>query len=233
MYYILDQTFFNLLTFSANIGPVSYLLYIGVYYYITRRYSNVFHITDLSQKYLSDAYVIYSSTVNKIQYRLIGKLSLEKRMKFFSKNRFHVKDKFIHLLIPSFVLVHMLNVLCSFRVGNMLKSLQSLKDLHTLLHHDKGLYVKEFQRNIAWHILGIYMSACFRGTTRSITFLSNVFETETFPQNTNIYGIQKTPCSSTVEWYSVKLKKNKTDVFLSMKAFRGVQGSISVFIICN
>lgn len=88
MYYILDQTFFNLLTFSANIGPVSYLLYIGVYYYITRRYSNVFHITDLSQKYLSDAYVIYSSTVNKIQYdRLIGKLSLEKRMKFFFKEQ--------------------------------------------------------------------------------------------------------------------------------------------------
>lgn len=137
------------------------------------------------------------------------------------------------MLIPSFVLFHMLNVLRSFRVGNMLKSLQSLKDLHTLLHHDKGLYVKEFQRNIAWHILGIYMSACFGGTTRSITFLSNVFETETFPQNTNIYGIQKTPCSSTVEWYSVKLNKNKTDVFLSMKAFRGVQGSNSVFIICN
>lgn len=84
------------------------------------------------------------------------------------------------MLIPSFVLVHMFNVLRSFRVGNMLKSLQSLKDLHTLLHHDKGLYVKEFQRNIAWHILGIYMSACFRGTTRSITFLSNILRQKPF-----------------------------------------------------
>lgn len=37
----------------------------------------------------------------------------------------------------------------------MLKSLQSLKDLHTLLYHDKGLYMKGFQRDIAWHILGI------------------------------------------------------------------------------
>lgn len=106
-----------------------------------------------------------------IKFRFVGKFSLEKRMKkcFIDDmhlNRWTLREVFLeeqisrqgqvlHLLIPPFVLVHMLNVLCSFRVGNMSKSLQSLKDLHTLLHHDKGLYVKEFQRDIAWHILGI------------------------------------------------------------------------------
>lgn len=57
--------------------------------------------------------------------------------------------------IPPFVLIHMLCVLCYFRLGDMSNCLQSLTDLLTLLLYDDGMYVPFDIRDISWQILGI------------------------------------------------------------------------------
>lgn len=131
-------------------------------------------------------------------------------------NRFHVKDKFF---------IHVLNVVGSFRVGNIFRPWKICIHCCTMIKAFMWKNFRETLHGIYW----VYVSM-FKGKYTEHYFLSNVFETETFPQKTKIYGIQKTVCSSTVEWKRIMLKQNKTDIFLSMKAFRSVQRSNSVFI---
>ena len=56
------------------------------------------------------------------------------------------------LLIPSYILLHILEFLCCRHVDPM-RAQAALDDLHVLVHHEQGLLV--YLRDISWEILGI------------------------------------------------------------------------------
>ena len=58
------------------------------------------------------------------------------------------------LLIPPFVLLHMLEFLCYRHVDTM-RAQAALDDLQVLVHHDQDVFVNVFLRDISWEILGI------------------------------------------------------------------------------
>ena len=58
------------------------------------------------------------------------------------------------LVIPSFILLHMLGFLCSRHV-DPLRAQAALDDLQVLVHHDQGVLVPILYRDISWEILGI------------------------------------------------------------------------------
>lgn len=55
--YILDRKIINMLNLSAKIGPLPQLLYLGVYYYSTGRYSKALRIAKICKNRLSDPFV--------------------------------------------------------------------------------------------------------------------------------------------------------------------------------
>jgi hypothetical protein len=57
--------------------------------------------------------------------------------------------------LSPFVTVHMLSVLCHYRLGNRSQYLQALTDLHSLLLYDDGRYVPLHHRDLSWQVLGI------------------------------------------------------------------------------
>lgn len=65
MLYILDRTIINMLNLSARIGPLPQLLYLGVYYYSTGRYSKALRIANVCKNRLSDPFAIYDDIVDK------------------------------------------------------------------------------------------------------------------------------------------------------------------------
>ena len=64
------------------------------------------------------------------------------------------------LRIPPLVMLHMLFVLNHHRLGDTVRSQQSLQDLHTLMLYDDGTHVPTFLRDISWQILGICQQTC-------------------------------------------------------------------------
>ena len=64
------------------------------------------------------------------------------------------------LYIPPLVMLHMLFVLTHHRLGDTVRSQQSLQDLHTLLLYDDGTRVLELFRDISWQIPGICQQTC-------------------------------------------------------------------------
>ena len=64
------------------------------------------------------------------------------------------------LSIPPLVMLHMLFVLNHHRLGDAVRSKESLQDLHTLMLYDKGTHVPITLRDISWQILGICQKTC-------------------------------------------------------------------------
>ena len=58
------------------------------------------------------------------------------------------------LYIPPLVVLHMLEFLCYRHIDTM-RAQTALDDLQVLVHHDQGLYVPLYTRDISWQILGI------------------------------------------------------------------------------
>ena len=58
------------------------------------------------------------------------------------------------LIIPPYILLHMLEFLCCRHVDPM-RAQAALDDLQVLVHHDQGVFVDVELRDISWEILGI------------------------------------------------------------------------------
>ncbi|XP_056006118.1 uncharacterized protein LOC125657819 [Ostrea edulis] len=172
--YKLDKIVCNMLKLASRIGPVSYSLYLALYYYRTGRYNEVLRVTYLAKQRLSQPYIMYSGDVDRQRYsEAVGSLSLSQKMKTAwvdnvkLKYEVHYIDEFIleqemsyqndepALYISPFVLTDMLLVLSHYRLGDISQCLQSLTDLQTLLRYDDGIYVPLHFRDLAWQILGI------------------------------------------------------------------------------
>lgn len=169
-FYILDRRVVNVLRLCSRIGPVSQLLYLGVYYYRTGRYNKVLSIAGLCQERFSQPFVFHFDNLTRHRYlENLGMHSLGQRMRkawmscitfcnsinFLAELYFEQQEGTKRIPVPPFVLVHMLCVLCYFRLGDMSRCLQSLTDLRTLLLYDHGMYVPLDMRDISWQILGI------------------------------------------------------------------------------
>ncbi|XP_052686859.1 uncharacterized protein LOC128165971 [Crassostrea angulata] len=169
-FYIQDRRIVNVLRLSSRFGPVSQLLYLGVYYYRTGRYNKVLSIAGICQKRFSQPFVLHFDNLMRQRYfESVGMHSLGQRMRegwmsyinfcnsitFLAELYFEQQEGTATVPIPPFVLIHMLCVLCHFRLGDMSNCLQSLTDLQTLLLYDDGMYVPFDIRDISWQILGI------------------------------------------------------------------------------
>ena len=77
---------------------------------------------------------------------LINELTLEQQSA--------LQNKPSALMIPPFILLHMLEFLCCRHVDPM-RAQAALYDLQVLVHHDQGMLINVTLRDISWEILGI------------------------------------------------------------------------------
>lgn len=173
-WYRLERIIKNMLLLSSRIGPLSYLLYLCIYYYRTGRYNKVLRITRLCQTRFSQPFVMIDDVVDRQGYvDSVGNFSLGKRMnrawidsiyincqlmylaEFYEEQRVRRKHGRYLMFISPFVLVHMLCGLSHYKLGNMSQSLKSMTDLRTLLLTDDGTTIPLEVRDMSWQLLGI------------------------------------------------------------------------------
>lgn len=173
-WYRLERIIKNMLLLSSRIGPLSYLLYLCIYYYRTGRYNKVLRITRLCQTRFSQPFVMIDDVVDRQGYvESVGNFSLGKRMnrawidsiyincqlmylaEFSEEQRVRRKHGRYLMFISPFVLVHMLCGLSHYKLGNMSQSLKSMTDLRTLLLTDDGTTIPLEVRDMSWQLLGI------------------------------------------------------------------------------
>ncbi|XP_078316744.1 uncharacterized protein LOC111101641 [Crassostrea virginica] len=174
-----DNKSLYMMKLAVKIGCVSHILYLAIHYYRNCQYEMSLHCVKRAQDKMSKPYVIYRNSFNEELYRrAMAGVSLSDRMRkcLICTIRFYCKyvyidelvpeqeadkaDGFGFLFIPPFVLLHMLFVLNHHRLGDTVRSQQSLQDLHTLLLYDDGTHVPAGQGDISWQILGICQQTC-------------------------------------------------------------------------
>ena len=164
---------------AVKIGCVSQILYLAIHYYRNCQYEMSLQCLQRAQDRISKPYVIYRNNANEEVYRrAMAGVSLSDRMRkcFISDIRFYSEYVYINELVPEqqvnkadsygmltispLVMLHMLFVLNHHRLGDTVRSQQSLQDLHTLLLYDDGTHVPEDCIDISWQILGICQQTC-------------------------------------------------------------------------
>lgn len=160
-----DRKIINMLKLASRIGPVSQLLYLGIYYYSKGRYRKALTITELCHQRLSKPNVTFnvidksghllslSDKMNKSWMDCIlflGTIAFLKEMLLES-----LICKQTSLFIPPIVMLHMLFVLSNHKLHKRSKCQLSLTNLQRLLLQDDGRSVPLEYRDISWQILGI------------------------------------------------------------------------------
>ncbi|XP_062582344.1 uncharacterized protein LOC134244087 [Saccostrea cucullata] len=172
--YNLGTKICGMLKMAARLSPVSYFLYLALFYYRTGRYDKTVRINYITKQRLSQNLFLLKYTVDGQRYNeALSNLSLSRRMRIawvdnvsLSVNIPYIEELCLEqnvskkhgktiLFLSPFVIVEMLSVLSHYRMGNRSQCLQSLTDLQTLLLYDDGKYVPLHIRDISWQILGI------------------------------------------------------------------------------
>ncbi|XP_062592428.1 uncharacterized protein LOC134253853 [Saccostrea cucullata] len=162
------------LKLSCKFGYVSDTLYLAMYFYRTWRYEQSFKCLKKVQKKMSLPFVIHYNHVDVDAYRqhMVGKSlcykfrrASIKNIDFFNEytyidelvleQKISEKNGVFTLLIPPLVMLHTLFILNHHRLGDTVRSHQSIQDLQTLLLQDDGVYIETMLRDISWQILGI------------------------------------------------------------------------------
>jgi hypothetical protein len=172
--YIADRISCHMLKFKAKFGYISDRLYLAMYYYKTRRYTEALSVMEMTKVKLTQRYVMYSGTVNteryteavggqswstKLRHAVASHLKLDKEISFINELVIEQMISFqnniiMFFFIPPLVVLHMLEFLC-YRHIDIMRAQAALNDLQFLVHHDQGLYVDVSLRDISWQILGI------------------------------------------------------------------------------
>ena len=169
----------NKMKLAVKIGCVSQILYLAIHYYRNCQYEESLQCLRKAQDNMSKPYVIYGEIVNEEVYRrAMAGMSLSDRMRkcficdIVLHNRYVYIDELVPeqetnkadsegaLLIPHLVMLHMLFVLNHHRLGDTVRSQQSIQDLHSLLLYDDGTRAPKHLRDISWQILGICQQTC-------------------------------------------------------------------------
>ncbi|XP_056013678.1 uncharacterized protein LOC130052533 [Ostrea edulis] len=172
--YTIDRSIIHMLDLVSKLGCLSDGLYLALYLYDTGRYQTALAVTDTVKQRLSQSHIMYYDTVDRQRYSeaVGGQSMLTKFRKAWARDiSFNANFTFIeelrleqevckmnglgYLYLSPFVTVHMLSVLCHYRLGNRSQYLQALTDLHTLLLYDDGRYALLYTRDLSWQILGI------------------------------------------------------------------------------
>ncbi|XP_062592426.1 uncharacterized protein LOC134253852 [Saccostrea cucullata] len=168
-----------LLKLSAKFGFMSDILYLAMYFYRTFRYEQSLRCLQKAQERISVSFILSECHVNPDMYRhcVMGMSLFHKVRKTVVKNitlenfftyinelvleqNISGKKGHLALQIPPLVMIHMLFILNHHRLGDTVRSQQSLQDLQTLLLYDDGIYVHPYLRDISWQILGICQQIC-------------------------------------------------------------------------
>ncbi|XP_061190454.1 uncharacterized protein LOC133198373 [Saccostrea echinata] len=162
-----------MLKLSSTMGCVSDILYLCIYFYRTRRYEYSLSCLQKAQERMSVPYIVYRGNVNIGMYEhCMACISLDKKIRraLVFDIKLNNKITYIHelvleqkisnnngwtgLFIPPLVMLHMLFILNYHRLGDTVRSQQSLQDLNSLLLYDDDLNVPTPIRDISWQILG-------------------------------------------------------------------------------
>ncbi|XP_078319616.1 uncharacterized protein LOC111099655 [Crassostrea virginica] len=176
--YICDKSL-KMMNLASKIGCASEIFYLAMLYYKTCQYEQSLRCLQRAQDKMSKPYVTYYGQVNKEMYRrAMAGVSLSDRIRkclicdilfdyqyinideLVPEQEANKADRFGTLRIPPLVMLNMLFVLTHHRLGDTVRSQQSLQDLHTLLLYDDGTHVLELFRDISWQILGICQQTC-------------------------------------------------------------------------
>ncbi|XP_062590617.1 uncharacterized protein LOC134252210 [Saccostrea cucullata] len=168
----------TLLLVSSTFGCVSDILYHAMYFYRARRYELSLSILQKARGRMSLQHVMYSTiNVNKYRQCMAGlpldkiiRIAVVKEIKLQNQNTYidevvleqviSRKNGMPVLLIPPLVMLNMLFILNHHRLGDTVRSQQSLKDLQTLMLYDDCVNVPNDFRDISWQILGICQQIC-------------------------------------------------------------------------
>ncbi|XP_061165131.1 uncharacterized protein LOC133174107 [Saccostrea echinata] len=179
--YIIDKISCNMLKLVAKFGCISDALYLAMYYYKTSRYTEALSIIEMTKVKLSQPYVIhllqiggrqkymYSEAVGGKNWSIKMRDALGMHVILFD-NICYFKEILIEqvdkrkrksLIVPPFILIHMLELLCYRKVDTQ-KVQTALNDLRILVHF--SLFENIFFSDISWQILGVcqYMTGDFK-----------------------------------------------------------------------
>ena len=160
-------------------GCVSDIIYLALYYYKNRQYDELLRYLKLAQKRLCRPYVVHYRDTDEEKYtRAMAGVSLSDRIKKCCicdllpvlHNEHVYIDELVPELIankadgnacfPPLLMLNTLFVLNHHRLGDTVRSQQSIQDLHTLLLDDDGTNVQKEYKDISWQILGICQQTC-------------------------------------------------------------------------
>ena len=196
----------NMLKLATRMSCSSEILYLALFYYRICAYEKSLKCLQIAKNKWSMPYVLYDGHTSEEMYRhcLMG-LPLGERLRralicdIFLHNIYTYIDELLleqnancsfSLFIPPFVMLNMLFVLNHHRLGDTVRSQQSLQDLHTLLLYDDGTRVREKLKDISWQILGICQQICGDYVGALDSYRRSL-------QETPYHGIQKATLSRT------------------------------------
>ena len=173
--YVADKMSCYMLKLAAKFGFVSDLLFLAMYYYKVRRYREAMSVIEITKVKLAQPGLMYNRHVDPERYaETVGGLPWSSKMrkavaytctfKLYNITSFineitleqqsALQYKQLGLFIPPFILLHMLEFLCCRHV-DPIRAQAALDDLQVLVHHDQGMFVPVYLRDISWEILGI------------------------------------------------------------------------------
>nr|XP_022288640.1 uncharacterized protein LOC111100815 isoform X2 [Crassostrea virginica] len=175
----LDKKSLYMMKIAMKIGCASQIMYLAIHYYRNCQYELSLRCLQRAQDRMSKPYVIYYGQASEEMYRrAMAGVSLSDRMRKCLICDIRLYEKYVYiddlvpeqeankadgtgiLFIPPSVMLHMLFVLNHHRLGDTVRSQQSIQDLHTLLLYDDRTRVPRALRDISWQILGICQQTC-------------------------------------------------------------------------
>lgn len=141
--YVVDKLIHHMLRLAAKFGYVTDLLFISMYYYKTCRFRKALSVIEAIwgkwlSRYIPPSIVLTNNT-HFIDELIPEGLASKQNMSL--------------IVIPTTVLIYMLEFLCSRHV-NKLKAQAALNELEVEVHHPQNVVSLKFW-NISWEILGI------------------------------------------------------------------------------
>nr|XP_022315408.1 uncharacterized protein LOC111119494 [Crassostrea virginica] len=171
--YIADRLSRHMLKLAAKFGFISDMMCIALHYYKVLRYRDALSITEIIKIKLAQPGLMYGLYVDPERYtEAVGGQSWSTKMRqavaydirlinhicyineLTTEQQFALQNNSDVLSIPLFVLLHFVEFLCYRHIDTTLAQ-TALEELQVLVHHDQGLYVSDFNRDISWEILGI------------------------------------------------------------------------------
>ena len=162
-----------MLKLAAKFGFVSDLFYIAMYFYKAFRHREALTVIEMTKARLTQPGLMYWDHVDPEKYtEAVGGRSWSYKLKHAVASNIKLYNHICYinellpeqqsstlnhellLLIPPFILLHLLEFLCCRHVDPM-RAQAALDDLQVLVHHDQGVLVPVLFRDISWEILGI------------------------------------------------------------------------------